>query len=66
MWLQRLEWTGRAVRLAGFRPPTFDIEAAVRGSPAFTHPRMLDLPQPAAGARMQRFDVVADPQATTP
>ncbi len=65
VWLQRLEWTGRTVRLAGFRPEGFDVQAAVRGSPAFTGPRQLALP-PAATGRMQRFDVVADVEGARP
>lgn len=59
-WVQRLEWNGRAVRLVGFKPASFDVLTAVQG-PALSNPRSLlsDMPTKTASGQ-EPFDIMAD------
>jgi general secretion pathway protein L len=59
-WVQRLEWNGRAVRLVGFKPASFDVLTAVQG-PALSNPRSLlsDMP-PKTPSGQEPFDIMAD------
>lgn len=63
VWVQRLEWNGRALRLAGYRPPAFDAAAALQGS-ALHNVRSLasDMVTPAASGQVP-FDLLADSAA---
>ncbi len=63
VWVQRLEWNGRAVRLVGFRPPAVDVAAALQG-PALRNVRSLasDMATPVAGGKVP-FDLMADSAA---
>jgi general secretion pathway protein L len=63
-WVHRLEWNGRAVRIAGFKTQGFDVPAALRQTPALTDPRSLlsDMPVRTASG-VEPFDVIADSTA---
>ncbi|KSB90008.1 hypothetical protein AS593_11320 [Caulobacter vibrioides] len=63
-WVHRLEWNGRAVRVAGFKTQGFDVPAALRQTPALTNPRSLlsDMPVKTASG-VEPFDVIADSTA---
>ncbi|WP_277792055.1 hypothetical protein [Caulobacter endophyticus] len=63
-WVHRLEWNGRAVRIAGFKTQGFDVPAALRQTPALTNPRSLlsDMPVRTASG-VEPFDVIADSTA---
>jgi len=62
-WVQRLEWNGRSVRVAGLKPPAFDVAAALQG-PALGNVRSLasDMPTKTAAGQAP-FDVLADSTA---
>jgi general secretion pathway protein L len=60
-WVQRFEWNGHAVRIAGFRDPGFDVLAAIRRSKILGEPRQLGATAPALPGLKPPFDVVADP-----
>jgi general secretion pathway protein L len=58
-WVQHLEWNGQSLRIVGFKHPDIDLSAAIRGSGAFSNPKVLA--EPAAGAGPVRpFDITAD------
>jgi general secretion pathway protein L len=60
-WVERLEWNGRNLRLAGQKPPALDLAAALNG-PALVNVRSLSSDMPAKTASGQApFDVLADP-----
>jgi len=61
-WVQHLEWNGQTLRIVGFRRPDIDMAAAIRGSGAFTNPRLLGREGAAASgpAPMNPFDITAD------
>lgn len=60
-WLERLEWNGRNVRLAGFGEPTFNVLAAVAAEPALGSPRRLGGGgAPATAGGKAAFDIVAE------
>jgi general secretion pathway protein L len=63
VWVQRLEWNGRAVRLVGFRSPEADAAAGLQG-PALRNVRSLasDMTTPVAGGKVP-FDLMADSAA---
>jgi general secretion pathway protein L len=59
-WVERFEWNGRNLRLAGFRPPELDLAGALRG-PVLSNVRSLasDMPTKTASGQAS-FDVIAD------
>lgn len=59
-WVQRLEWNGRTLRVAGYKSPGIDMAAAIRGSGLFANPRALSNPPAPAGSSLQPFDITAD------
>jgi general secretion pathway protein L len=60
VFVQRLEWNGQSIRLAGMKSITFDVPAAIRGSSAFTNPRTLAMDAQTRTGTGEPFDVVAD------
>jgi general secretion pathway protein L len=59
-WVQRLEWNGQTLHIAGERGNGTDVPAAVRGSGAFANPRAATN-EPAGGDAASRpFDITAD------
>jgi hypothetical protein len=60
-WIDRLEWNGRSLRLAGLRDPRFDVLAAVQAQPTLGVPRTLSNGQAAAGVGKAPFDLIAEP-----
>jgi general secretion pathway protein L len=61
-WVQHLEWNGQTLRLVGFKQPDIDMAAAIRGSGAFTNPRLLAPAgaAPAVPGAQVPFDISAD------
>jgi hypothetical protein len=62
-WVQHLEWNGQTLRIVGFRRPDIDMAAALRGSGAFTHVRVLGSETPGTPLAMAPFDITADARA---
>jgi general secretion pathway protein L len=61
-WVQRLEWNGKTVRLAGFKDARFDVLAAMEAAPLFRNARAVAIQTPAK-AGTTPFDVSADENA---
>ena len=60
-WVQRMEASGRTVRVVGYKPPAADLMAAFRASPVFANPRSQTVDVSAPGANgTQPFDIIAD------
>lgn len=64
VWVQRLEWNGRTVRISGFKPADVDVMAVLRRNGAFENLRGAGSGAPAAVStgtgQAQPFDVTAD------
>jgi Tfp pilus assembly protein PilN len=60
IWVQRLSWDGTRLRLAGFKPGTMDVVAALRHSPMFAEVHSTATDMPAQSATGQPFDVTAE------
>jgi Tfp pilus assembly protein PilN len=60
VWVQRLSWDGVRLRLAGYKPATTDVVAALRRSPLFAEVRSAATDVPAQSATGQPFDVTAE------
>jgi hypothetical protein len=59
-WVQHLEWNGKVLHIVGFKTADIDLAAALRGSGAFTNPRVVNT-QPSTGATAARpFDITVD------
>jgi len=58
-WVQRLEWNGQTLRVAGFRTADLDMAAAIRGSGMFTNPRSLGAEVATRALVGQPFDITA-------
>jgi general secretion pathway protein L len=60
-WVQRLEASGRTVRVVGYKPPAVDLMGSFRSSPLFANPRSQTVDVSAPGANgTQPFDIIAD------
>ncbi len=60
VWLQRLAWDGRQLRIAGYKPGSVDAVAALRRTPGFVGVRSTAGDVPAQVAAAQPFEVTAD------
>jgi general secretion pathway protein L len=60
-WIDRLEWNGRTLRLAGLRDPRFDVLTAVEAQRALGVPRTLSSGQSATDANKAPFDLISEP-----
>lgn len=61
VWVQRLAWDGKVVRLGGFKPAAVDAVALLRRSPAFTEVRNTAVEVPAANeGALQPFEISAE------
>jgi general secretion pathway protein L len=60
-WIERMEWNGRTVRLAGFRDPNFNVLSAIATQPVLGAPRTLSNGAPGGAGAKVSFDVIAEP-----
>ncbi len=60
VWVQRLSWDGRQLRLAGYKPGNIDVVAALRHAPIFVAVRGGAADVPANIVAGQPYDVTAE------
>jgi general secretion pathway protein L len=65
IWVQRLEWNGQTLHIAGFRGAATDVAAAVRGTGDFTNPRAMSNPPTTRSDQSRPFDITADARPAT-
>lgn len=59
-WVQRLAWNGNRMRLAGYKPGSVDVVAALRRSPLLAEVRSTATDMPAQGPANQPFEITAE------
>lgn len=59
-WVQHLEWNGQTLRIVGFKQSSIDLSAALRGSGAFTNPRVVAAEPTSDFSPVRPFDITAD------
>lgn len=60
VWVQRLSWDGAQLRIAGYKPGSVDVVAALRRAPIFTEVRSSATDVPAQSATGQPFELTAE------
>lgn len=60
VWVQRLAWDGRTLRLAGYKQGNLDIVAALRAEPMFAAVRGTSTDVPAQSGARQPFEISAE------
>ncbi len=60
VWVQRLSWDGAKLRIAGYKPGSVDVVAALRRAPIFVEVRSSATDVPARSATGQPFEITAE------